>query len=158
MKNYILVLLVFGFNLFFVFPNLSSDINDYKSTSQKIKQTKINIRKQTFKNDYKTLRIILIDNTEWTINGIYSEYFKKLLDKKNIGKKIKIYSQNSLLEMEENNNPVQIEVDEKIIYTVKNQLYRNYILLLAEVGLLVFLFYRKRMNINFDFFKRKKTL
>lgn len=124
-------------SIFFVIPNLSSDLKNYKSDIKTIESSRIDEREYTGKYGNKkiehTLVIIMTDQTELKFSASeYSKFFEELQNKKNIGKNIKYYHGNYTAE---NMNPMQVEIENKIIYEPSESAKSKYFLLLLTLGL-----------------------
>ncbi|PZR21175.1 MAG: hypothetical protein DI539_08750 [Flavobacterium psychrophilum] len=114
--------------------DLFKDINDYNLKKGYLFSTRYKTEEYTIKSKTKisyTLVLQLNDETEWYLHD-YSEYWKHLTNKENIGKPIKLwYSDNNV-------NPVQIEINDKTIYTIKEHNYITYIIILLTIGLIIY--------------------
>jgi hypothetical protein len=125
---------------FFVIPNLSTNLKNYKKETNIIIGTRINIREYTGKyfqkKTEKTLVIILKDSSEIKLSDVeYHKYWDIIEAKNNIGKKITFYSGNNTAER---NNPVQIEIDNKIIYDPSESVKWGYIIVFMTIGMTIY--------------------
>jgi hypothetical protein len=138
-----------------VIPNLSSDLKNYRSDIKTIESSRIDEREYSGRYGNKriehTLVIIMTDQTELKFSASeYSKYFEKLQNGKNIGKNIKYYLGNYTAE---NMNPIQVEIENKIIYDSSESAKSKYLLLLLTLGFSFYSGYKlreylKKRNIN----------
>lgn len=122
--------------IFFVIPNLSSDLKNYNSDIKTIESSRIDEREYTGKYGDKriehTLVIVMTDQTELEFSASeYSKFFEELQSEKNIGKNIKYYLANYTAD---NMNPIQVEIENKIIYDTSESAKSKYFFLLLTLG------------------------
>jgi hypothetical protein len=124
---------------FFVVPNLSSNLKNYESEIKTLKSTRIFEEEYTGKNLRKkverTLILEMTDGTEIRLSTEYGEYWNELQSEHNIGKQIKYYLGNNI---EYGINPVQLEVENKIIYDPSHGVKWGYILVLMTIGMAIY--------------------
>lgn len=126
------------YSILFIIPDISKNIWDYKSEAKILKNTaienkaEININRIPRNGYTNTLVLTMTDNTEWYISNQYSDYWKKLENPSNVGKNIKWYWLSN-----NNYNPVQIEIDNKIIYDLNTHLKWGYIFLIITLLLTI---------------------
>ncbi len=142
-------------SIFFVIPNLSSNKENYKSDSKTMQSSRIDEREYTGKYGNKkiehTLVIVMTDQTELKFSAsAYSKYFEELQKENNIGKEIKYYQGNNT---KKNINPIQVEIDNEIVYNTNENAKSKYLILLLTLGLLIYSGYKlkkylKTKNIN----------
>ena len=128
-------ILMIVLSIFFVIPNLSTDLKNYKEENKIIASSRIDEREYKGKFNQKrvehTLVIVMTDQTELKFSASeYSKFFEELQNEKNIGKKIKYYLSNYIAE---NNNPIQVEIDNKLIYDLSERMKTKYLFLLLTL-------------------------
>ena len=122
-------------SIFFVIPNLSTNLKNYKEENKIIVNSRIDEREYKGKFNQKrvdhTLVIILTDQTELKFSASeYSKFFDELENKKNNGKRIKYYLSNYIAE---NNNPIQVEINNKLIYGLNERMKTKYLFLILTL-------------------------
>ena len=84
----------------------------------------------------------MTDNTEVKLSASeYSDFFDEIQNVKNIGKKIKWYLENGVAN---NMNPIQVEIDNKIIYDVHEAMKWKYLLIILTLCLSLYSGYKLR--------------
>lgn len=124
---------------FFVVPNLSTNIKNYESETKILESTKIDEREYTGKYFQKkverTLILNMSDGTEIRLSDQYGEYWVELQNQQNIGKSVKYYLGNNT---SYGSNPVQLEVENKIIYNPAKNVKWAYVLVLMTIGMTIY--------------------
>ena len=128
-------ILMIVLSIFFVIPNLSTDLKNYKEENKIIASSRIDEREYRSKYGEKriehTLVIVMTDQTELKFSASeYSKFFEELQNENNIGRKIRYYLTNYIAE---NRNPIQVEIDNKIIYDVHERMKIKYFFLLLTL-------------------------
>ena len=122
----------------FVVPNLSTDLKNYQRETNVLKDTRIDVReyrgKYFQKKVEKTLVILLQDESEIHLSNSQS-CWKEIQNKNNVGKKITFYSGNNTADRM---NPVQLEIEDKVIYDPSENAKWGYFLVLMTVGLAIY--------------------
>jgi hypothetical protein len=113
----------------FILPNLSTDLSKYSYEVAQLKDTKLHPEKWTegFKEKQETTLFLITDKNQWEISSEHSGSWEKLQEKDNIGKQIKLYCRNNT--SNKYINPNQIEIDNKIIYSISEDMTWSYIFL-----------------------------
>jgi hypothetical protein len=122
----------------FVVPNLSTNIKNYESEIKILESTRIDEReysKNFQKKIERTLILKMTDETEIRLSNQYGEYWKTIQKEENIGKKIKYYLGNNT---SYGSNPVQLEIENKIIYDPSESVKWGYFLLLMAIGMVIY--------------------
>lgn len=122
----------------FVVPNLSTNLDNYEKENNIIKDTRIDTReyrgKYFQKKIEKTLVIILNDESEiYLSNG--QNCWEEIQSKDNVGKRITFYSGNNT---SERMNPVQLEIEGKIIYDPTENVKWGCFLVIMTIGLAIY--------------------
>jgi hypothetical protein len=113
-------------SIFFVIPSLSTNVNNYKSTTKVLRFTRMDKQERLLKPTVYTLNLIMEDSTEWKITDQHSKHFDRLSDPKNVGKSYKMYLAEHRMEYY---NPEQIEIDGEVIYTPESTMIWKYLIL-----------------------------
>lgn len=132
--NYMYNFLLIVASIFVILPNISENKSAYQLDIETLKSTRIDTREYTRKlqnRTEKSLILVMKDETEWKISDQYSDYWNRLQDTNNIGKKIYLYSGNNTTRF---HNPVQIEIEKEIIYDTKVGMGWKYLLLFMTIG------------------------
>lgn len=148
---YIVSGIVFVFSIIFVVPGLSKDLNDYDKSVEIFKKSRIHVTERqkgfyTIK-DYELI-ITMENGKEWTFNEQYNNYWKEIGDSSNVGKTYVIYTRGFTY-----SNPAQIEIENKVIYSLGTLDDSKYSLLILSFICFVFSFYDYR-----KYQKRKKEM
>jgi hypothetical protein len=145
---YFLTVVLIICSFIYIIPNLSTDTSDYGYETKELENTRIDkreyYRKLRKRTEY-TLVLRMTDGTEWYISDQYSDYWDKLKSAKNIGKKYKLYTGNNTSHY---HNPVQIEIEGKVVYDLKERLKWSYLLILMTIGLSVYSFTKLKKKIT----------
>ena len=124
-----------------VIPDLSKGIKSYNKTTKTLHSCRF-IEKVSYHRSHKRIRKTLVltmtDNTEWYVKGVNKKSWDELQQPKYIGKNFKLYF---LHEIKKVNYPVQIEIENKVIYDLNDSKFYEYMLLLL---LLVMILYSLR--------------
>jgi hypothetical protein len=111
----------------FVIPSLSKNLKNYDKSVEIFKSSRVNIfeKGKGFSVVKDSELIITMQNgREWTFSPEYSDYWKKIGDSSNVGKKFVIYTQGLF-----DSNPSQVEVENKIIYNLSTKNQSKYLIL-----------------------------
>ena len=139
-------ILMIVLSIFFVIPNLSTEINNYKEENKVIANSRIDEREYKGKFNQKrvqhTLVIVMTDQTELKFSASeYSKFFEELQNEKNNGKSIKYQLSNYIAE---NNNPMQVEIDNELIYDLSERMKTKYLFLLITLAISTYSGYKFR--------------
>ena len=131
--------------VFCIVPNLSTDIKNYKEDNNIIASTRIDEREYRDRNFNKrvehTLVILMTDNTEVKLSASeYSDFFDEIQNSDSLFKKI-TYFENGVAN---NMNPIQVEIDNKIIYDVHEAMKWKYLLIILTLCLSLYSGYKLR--------------
>lgn len=123
-----------------VVPNLSTSLKNYKKETNEIIGTRIDVREYTGKYFEKkteeTLVIILKDSSELKLSSIENhKYWRDIEAEKNIGKIITFYSGNNTAER---TNPVQLEIDNEVIYDPSEHVKWGYAMVFMTIGMVIY--------------------
>ncbi|SFA85718.1 hypothetical protein SAMN05660845_0654 [Flavobacterium swingsii] len=146
MKNYRLYFITFFaicFSVFVSIPYLKSNLSDYDKKTKIYNSFEIDtlVRNRLFRTSYdRTLILKMSDGTKWSVSKVFSKYFDELKDSKNIGKKYTLY-----VSSETDESPSQIEIENKIVYSIKSVSYYNYFIIIATL-ILVYFSYQEMKN------------
>lgn len=152
-KIYFLNFVLLIFIPAYVIPNLSSDLSEYNYEIKTLEDSRIDVReyyKLFTKSTERTLVLIMTDKTEWYISRQYSDYWDELKSKNNIGKKYKLYL---AFNTSYYYNPIQIEIEDDVVYGISVGLFWGYMLLILTIGTTVYSFLslrRKYLSTNND--------
>lgn len=147
--TYLITLLVTVYSVFFIIPELHFNLDrltlitktlkdietkSYKYTAKKYfnrgsgNGKRLEYREQTaYTTIYK-----MTDNSEYNITGHNPKYNGAILSRDNIGKTIKIYTE------KESTIPLQLEIDNKIIFGLNETNQFKYIILAFTLGLIIY--------------------
>lgn len=117
-------------------PDLNRTLSDFKVQNMVYQSFKIDsLKRETlFSTTYdRTLILKMTDGSKWNISRVYSKYFDELKDKKNIGKKYSLYVHD-----DDDNYPSQVLIENKMVYSIKENTEWNYILILLFLVLVYF--------------------
>ncbi len=155
MKNYreylfhaMTVVLVFCLS-YYAIPNLVATTNELEFATKTLKSTELKIERNYSRSlpqsHIKTLILTMTDGTEIKSGEDYEEYWPKLQAKQNLGKVVKYYTG---INTSKDWNPLQIEIDNKVIYN-KNANLKYVILFIAMTfASVIFSIYRLLRYIN----------
>jgi hypothetical protein len=123
-------------SIFFIIPNLSNDLSDYTKNGEIYKSSKIEVTetKKLLSTKKKYTLVLTMENgSEWVFDSQFSDYWEKLKDTNNIGKKYTFYSGTLV-----GSNPSQVEIENKIVYNLRTlDKYKYFMLLLTLVGTVI---------------------
>jgi hypothetical protein len=131
-------------SILFVIPNLSTNLKNYKEENKIIANSRIDETEHIGKFNQKriehTLVIVMTDQTELKFSASeYSKFFNELQNEKKIGKKIKYYLSNIIIV---NKNPIQVEIDNKLIYNARESMKSKYLFLLLTIAFSIYSVYK----------------
>lgn len=136
------VVLIFCIS-YFTIPDLLATKDDLKSETKILKSTELKIERNHSlslpKSHIKTLVLTMSDGTIISSSEDYEQFWPKLQEKKNIGKVIKYYSG---INTNKEWNPLQIEIDNKVIYNMNANLKYVIILIAMTIASTLFSVYR----------------
>ena len=121
----------------YILPNLSSDLKNYKSERKILQTTRIDQREYTRKfrkRIEESLILIMTDGKEIKLTT-HEESWNEIQDKKYIGKEVKYYLAKH---RESGTNPIQLEIENKIIFDYSENVKWNYILIVFTIGLTIY--------------------
>ena len=147
--TYLITILFTVYSVFFVIPELHFNLDsltlhtkilkDIKNKSYKYTERKwfnrgsgsgkrLEYRERTgYTTIYK-----MTDNSEYNITGHHPKYNGTIISRDNIGKTIKIYTE------KESNIPLQLEIDNKIIYGFEESNNTKYLILGFTFALIIY--------------------
>ena len=147
--TYLITLLVTVYSVFFIIPELHFNLDrltlitktlkdietkSYKYTAKKYfnrgsgNGKRLEYREQTaYTTIYK-----MTDNSEYNITGHHPKYNGAILSRDNIGKTIKIYTE------KESTIPLQLEIDNKVVYGINESNNTKYLLLGLTLILIIY--------------------
>lgn len=158
---YAITILCTLYSIFFVIPKLQLNLDSLELTTKTLKDIEIKSYKYTpsilldrgggggtgkgFRNREEMGTIVIYkmtDNTEYEITGYLSKYTGIILSRENIGKTIKIYTE------EEGTITLQLEIDNKVIYGIKETNQYLCAILAFVLGLIIYsiVIWRKTMK------------
>lgn len=123
----------------YIIPNLTTNLKNYNKGKGVLTNARINEREYTgryfLKRIERTLVLNLDNGMELKLSGQYSKFWDELQDQKSIGKTITYYLGNNTTY---GFNPVQIELDNKIIYDPSENMIWAYILVVMTIGCMIY--------------------
>jgi hypothetical protein len=132
---YILNLLCIWISLFYILPSLFVDISQCSSKTYVLKEIQKDTftTKKTFKEvQHINLVLVMEDNSEWDFTNRSSKQKTVLADSNNIGKTCKFYfAPGSYV-------PGQVEINDQLVYGIKDGMPEEYLILLFTVALTVY--------------------
>ena len=135
---YLTTSLLLVFVIIVVIPDLSKGIKSYNKTTKTLESSKF-IEKISYHRLHKKIRRTLVltmtDNTEWYVKEVNKKSWEELQQTKYIGKNFNLYF---LHEIRKVNYPVQIEIENKIIYDLNDTKFNEYILLVLVLVMILF--------------------
>jgi len=137
------------YSVFFVIPELHFNLSGLRSITKTLKDIETKSYKYTAKKyfnrgsgngkrlEYReqtayTTIYKMTDNSEYNITGHNPKYNGAILSRNNIGKTIKIYTE------KESTIPLQLEIDNKVIFGIKESNNTKYLLLGLTLGLIIY--------------------
>ena len=123
----------------FVIPNLTTNLKKYNKGMGILINSRIYEReyigKYFQKKNEKTLVLNLDNGMELKLSGKYSKFWDEFQDKESIGKTITYYLGNNITY---GSNPIQIELDNKIIYTPNENRIWAYLSIIMTIGFMIY--------------------
>lgn len=116
-------------------PNLFKTIDDFELHESKIESVKI---------DNRSLIIVLIDGTEWTLSEKHSRYWPIISDNGNLGKSIKLWFDDT----KKSSEPIQIMLNDKIIYLFKKDNKTDVLFIFLTLALLILTILKVKTLLN----------
>ena len=120
-----------------VIPDLSKGIKSYNKTTKTLESSRF-IEKVSYHHLHKRIRRILIltmtDNTEWYVTEVNRKSWNELQQTKYIGKNFSLYFSHEIRNV---NYPVQIEIENKIIYDLNDSKFYDYMLMLLVLVMIL---------------------
>jgi hypothetical protein len=124
----------------FILPNLSNNLKNYTKGEGTLINARIHEREYTGRYFTKKVETTLIlnlnNNVSIVLNDQYNDYWSTFLDRRSIGKKLTYYLGNN--KVNKHLNPVQIVLDDKIVYDPSQNRTWEYILVLITVGCVIY--------------------
>ena len=134
---------------YYTIPDLLARKNDLKFETKILKSTELKIERNHSlslpKSHIKTLVLTMSDGTIISSSEDYDQFWPRMQEKKNIGKVIKYYSG---INTSKDWNPLQIEIDNKIIYNKNANLKYVIIFIAMTIASTIFSVYRLIRYIN----------
>lgn len=122
----------------FILPNLSTDLSNYVKL-QKVFSYAFIIETE-YRNIFSKDKIeqdflmVMTDSTRWYVASGDKKYWPDILNPDNANKNVTMYISNN----SEKNFPVQLEINDKIIFGVNEQMPAKYFLLFITIGLSIY--------------------
>ena len=120
-----------------VVPDLSKGIKSYNKTTKTLESSRF-IEKISYRRLHKrikrTLVLTMTDNTEWYVGEVNRKSWDELQQAKYIGKNFSLYFSHEIRNV---NYPVQIEIENKIIYDLNDSKFYDYMLLLLVLVMIL---------------------
>ena len=141
--TYLITFLLTIYSAFFVIPELHFNLDSLKSITKTLKEIENRSYKYTGgsgsgkrleyreRTGYTTI-YKMTDNSEYNITGHHPKYNGTIISRDNIGKTIKIYTE------KESAIPLQLEIDNKIIFGIKESNNTMYLLLGFTFALIIY--------------------
>lgn len=114
----------------FVIPNLSTDVSNFESETKVLVGTNIE-EKVGRRGKRDELVLLLSDGSQLYLSEQYSDHWSTFQDDRSIGKTLKFYHGKNI---SHGHNPVQIEMDGKLIYSPAETNIYKYIILSITLG------------------------
>ena len=147
--TYLITILFTVYSVFFVIPELHFNLDGLTLITKTLKDIETKSYKYTAKKyfnrgsgngkrlEYReqtayTTIYKMTDNSEYNITGHHPKYNGAILSRDNIGKTIKIYTE------KESTIPLQLEIDNKIIFGLNETNQFKYIILAFTLGLIIY--------------------
>lgn len=119
-----------------IVPNLSNNLENYSKSEGSLRKASIHESEYTgryFTKKVRTTLILRLDNgVNITLNDQYDAYWNIFLDRRSIGKKLTYYVRNN--QINQHLDPVQIELDDRIIYDPSQARVGDYFLILMTIA------------------------
>ena len=147
--TYLITLLFTVYSVFFVIPELHFNLDGLTLITKTLKDIETKSYKYTAKKyfnrgsgngkrlEYReqtayTTIYKMTDNSEYNITGHHPKYNGAILSRDNIGKTIKIYTE------KESTIPLQLEIDNKVVFGIDETNQTKYIILAFTLGLIIY--------------------
>ena len=147
--TYLITLLVTVYSVFFIIPELHFNLDGLTLITKTLKDIETKSYKYTAKKyfnrgsgngkrlEYReqtayTTIYKMTDNSEYNITGHHPKYNGAILSRDNIGKTIKIYTE------KESTIPLQLEIDNKVVYGINESNNTKYLLLGLTLILIIY--------------------
>lgn len=147
--TYLITLLFTVYSVFFVIPELHFNLDGLTLITKTLKDIETKSYKYTAKKyfnrgsgngkrlEYReqtayTTIYKMTDNSEYNITGHHPKYNGAILSRDNIGKTIKIYTE------KESTIPLQLEIDNKVVYGINESNNTKYLLLGLTLILIIY--------------------
>ncbi len=147
--TYLITFLLTIYSAFFVIPELHFNLDSLKSITKTLKEIENRSYKYTERKwfnrgsgsgkrlEYRertgyTTIYKMTDNSEYNITGHHPKYNGTIISRDNIGKTIKIYTE------KESAIPLQLEIDNKIIFGIKESNNTKYLVLGFTIALIIY--------------------
>jgi hypothetical protein len=143
MLTFVLVVCAIGF----IIPNLAADIEDLEKQTNTIVGTRIDQRERqsrSLEKKYEDILVVLLDNGGELRFSTYHEYWHQIEDPANTGKEITFYKHGGNSGI----NPLQVIIDNKVIYKKGTQDGTSYLLLAMTAGCVIYSFYSIRRRLK----------
>ncbi len=131
---YLLTIIMLIGSIFFILPNLSTNLSNYKKIEKTLAETHIE-EFATSKQTYRTFTMKMTDSSEYVVSNDYDEYWAKIQNKNNLNKKVTMYISNYSL----NESPIQLTINKVLIYNVKDDLGIKYLFLILTLGMCIYI-------------------
>ncbi len=123
----------------YIIPNLTTNLKNYDKGTGVLVDTRINEREYTgkyFQKKVERTLILNLDNgMELKLSRQYGKFWDELQAKESIGKTVTYYLGNNITC---GSNPVQIELDNKIIYDPSENRIWAYLLVFMTIGCIIY--------------------
>ena len=147
--TYLITILFTVYSVFFVIPELHFNLDGLTLITKTLKDIETKSYKYTAKKyfnrgsgngkrlEYReqtayTTIYKMTDNSEYNITGHHPKYNGAILSRDNIGKTIKIYTE------KESTIPLQLEIDNKVVYGINESNNTKYLLLGLTLILIIY--------------------
>ena len=144
MGIYLATLILVFTSAVYIIPDLKINLNSYTMETKILQSTDYKTYKSTYRKWYKnprrfedkeqtnyTLILTMTDGSQYSIESDKASEFQALSDPKSIGKTFKLYT-------DKNNKPVQIEIDNQLIYGLQETNESNYLILAFTLGMILY--------------------
>ena len=141
---YLATLILVFTSAVYIIPDLKINLNSYTMETKILQSTDYKTYKSTYRKWYKnprrfedkeqtnyTLILTMTDGSQYSIESDKASEFQALSDPKSIGKTFKLYT-------DKNNKPVQIEIDNQLIYGLQETNESNYLILAFTLGMILY--------------------
>ena len=144
MGIYLATLILVFTSAVYIIPDLKINLNSYTMETKILQSTDYKTYKSTYRKWYKnprrfedkeqtnyTLILTMTDGSQYSIESDKASEFPALSDPKSTGKTFKLYT-------DKNNKPVQIEIDNQLIYGLQETNESNYLILAFTLGMILY--------------------